>query len=364
MTAYLNYAGMGRLRPRARDAMSAALDEILPYGTANAGPLMAALGRARAAAGALLGCAVDEVALVPNTSTGVHLVADGIGWRPGDEVVLFDRDFPANVRPWTRLVRYGVRIRWVPLRRGGYDLADLAAALSPATRLVAVSFVHFATGHVVDLGAVCELAASVGALVCVDAVQGLGVLPLSVRDTPVDFLAAGAHKWLCGPPGTGLFYCRRDRLDLLGGGVTGWFGYAGAADMLTKGDGYLSYDLPLHAGARRFEGGMPNLLGLLGLAHALEELNEVGVDAVYQRVLGHTATIREAATKRGYVLLDEHARSGIVGLRHPVRPSGEICAALAEQGCHLSYPDGTLRASPHFWTTDDEIAAFIALLPT
>src|SRR5439155_7376684 len=149
--AFLNYAGGGRLRPRARDAMHEALDEILPFGTARVRALTLMMMRARQAAATLLDCTPQEIALVQNTSTGVHLVADGLHWRPGDEVVVFDRDFPANVRPWTRLAGSGVTVRWVPMRDGGYDLGDLAAVLTPATRLVAVSQVHFVTGFRVDL---------------------------------------------------------------------------------------------------------------------------------------------------------------------------------------------------------------------
>jgi selenocysteine lyase/cysteine desulfurase len=364
VTAYLNYAGGGRLRPRAREAMHAALDDVLPFGTARGRELTPMIGRARQAAATLLDCAADEIALVPNTSTAVHLVADGLDWRAGDEIVLFDTDFPTNVRPWTRLADRGVTSRWVPMRDGGYDMSDLAALLSPATRLVAVSHVHFITGYRIDLDAVCALAREVGALVCVDAVQGLGVVPLSVRRTPVDFLAAGGHKWLCGPAGTGLFYCRADRLDLLRGGPTGWLGYEGAA-YLHQGQGGLRYDLPLHRGARRFEGGIRNILGLVGFAHALEELCEVGVEATYQRVLTLTDELRTAVRGHGYDVLgrdDRAVRSGIVGFSHPARPNAEVHAELTGRGCHLSFPDGRLRASPHYWTTDDELAAFVSAL--
>src|SRR5439155_6021588 len=136
------------------------------FGTARVRALTLMMMRARQAAATLLDCTPQEIALVQNTSTGVHLVADGLHWRPGDEVVVFDRDFPANVRPWTRLAGRGVTVRWVPMRDGGYDLGDLAAVLTPATRLVAVSQVHFVTGFRVDLDRVCALAATVGALVC------------------------------------------------------------------------------------------------------------------------------------------------------------------------------------------------------
>jgi selenocysteine lyase/cysteine desulfurase len=368
MTAYLDYAGVGRLGVRAQRAMRAVLDEVLPGGSVGFARLFAAREEARAGAARLLECEPDEIALVPNTSTGLHLVADGISWRPGDEVVVFDRDFPANVHPWRRLAAAGVRLRWVPMRAGGYRQADVAALVGPATRLIAVSHVNFRTGFRIDLDAVCGLAAAAGALVCVDAAQSLGVLPLSMTSTRVDFLAAGGHKWLCAPPGTGIFFCRRERLDLLAGAPAGWFGYQGAADIFGKGGGHFSYDLPLWQAARRFEGGMPPFLEIAGLAAALAELADTGLAAVSARVRLLTAALREGVRARGYTVVSPDgpdAWSGIVAFAHPAgdAAASHAYAALSAAGCCLSYPDGVLRAAPHYWTTDAAIDTVLRALP-
>ncbi|MHA6757531.1 aminotransferase class V-fold PLP-dependent enzyme [Streptacidiphilus sp. PAMC 29251] len=355
--AYLDYAGFGRLRPPAVRAMRAALEEVLPDGSVHVGQLFGARATARAAFARLLDCSPAEVALVPNTSTGVHLVADGLDWRPGDQVVLFQGDFPANVRPWLRLERLGVKPCWVPMRQGGYLLEDVAAAIGPQTRLVAVSHVNFATGFRCDLGAVCALAARVGALVSVDAVQSLGVLPLSMADTPVDFLAAGAHKWLCGPPGTGVFYCRAERLPLLRSTPTGWFGFDGAAELM-KGPGALRYDLPERATAARVEGGMYDVLGVVGLAAALAELESVGGAAAAARTLLLADRVRSALLDRGYCPAgssDPAAQSGIVSFSEPGGDSARMVADLARAGIQVSVPDGLVRVSPHYWTNDAEI---------
>lgn len=363
--AYLDYAGLGRLRPPAVAAMRAGLDEVLPDGSAQVARLFPARTAVRRSAASLLGCCPEEIAIVQNTSAGIHLVADGLDWQPGDEVVVFDRDFPANVRPWQRLARHGVSLSWVPMRDGGYDLADLAAAITTATRLIAVSHVNFATGFRIDLGAVCELAAGAGALVCVDAVQGLGALPLSVADTPVDFLAAGAHKWLCGPPGTGLFYCRLDRLELLRCVPAGWFGFDGAAELM-KGPGQLRYDLPERRGAARVEGGMYDVLGVAGLAAALGELTAIGMADVSARVLGLAGQLGDALTRLGYPLAHPQrpaARSGIVAIgRLGGDLSGRVTRGLADAGVVASAPDGLIRLSPHYWTSDDELGLAVSAL--
>ncbi|WP_051812805.1 aminotransferase class V-fold PLP-dependent enzyme, partial [Kitasatospora sp. MBT63] len=364
--AYFDHAGLGRLRPVAAAAMRSALDDALPHGSAGVGPLFPARAAARRSAAALLGCTPDEVAFVPNTSTGIHLVADGLDWRPGDRVVVFDRDFPANVRPWQRLERHGVRLSWVPMREGGYRLEDVADAIGPAARLVAVSHVNFATGFRLDLDAVCALAARAGALVCVDAVQSLGALPLDVAATPVDFLAAGAHKWLCGPPGTGVFYCRADRLELLRSTPTGWFGHEGAAEV-SKGPGRLRYDLPERAAAAKVEGGMYDLLGMAGLAAALAELTGVGIEAVADRVLRLAGRVTAAAAGLGLPLVlgpDAPAASGIVALSRPGADGMRMAEKLISSGIQVSTADGVLRISPHYWTTDREIELLLGRLAT
>jgi selenocysteine lyase/cysteine desulfurase len=360
--AYLDHAGLGRVRATAVAAMHTALHDVLPFGSAEIGRLFATRAAARGTIARLLDCTPDEVALVPNTSTGVHLVADGLRWRPGDRVVVFDRDFPANVRPWQRLERYGVALDWVPMRHGGYELEDVAAAVRPTTRLVAVSQVHFATGFRIDLDAVCALAAGVGALVCVDGVQGVGALPLSVAKTPVDFLAAGGHKWLGGPPGTGVFYCRASRLALLESVPTGWFGFQGAAELM-KQPGHLRYDLPERTGANRVEGGMYDLVGMAGFAAALAELETVGMIEVAARIRTLTDRIRIGLADIGYPVAgpdEECRRSGIVSFSDPNGFAGRIVERLVDDGIHVSCPDGLVRVSPHFWTTDDEVETFLS----
>lgn len=358
MTAYLDYAGLGRLRPPAVAAMREALVDVLPHGSAEIGRIFPARRRVRALFADLLGCSTDEIAVVPNTSTGVHLVADGLDWRPGDEIVVFDRDFPANVHPWRAL---GLRLVWVPMRDGGYLMEDVEAAIGPATRLVAVSHVNFATGFRIDLDAVCALAHRVGALVSVDAVQSVGALPLSLADTPVDFLAAGAHKWLCGPVGTGVFFCRRAHLPRLRL-PSGWVGYTGANDMLTKGAGHFSYDLSPLPTAARAEGGMYDVLGMVGLAEALAELSEVGIDAVAARVRRLAQRLAAGLLSAGCsISASAHGepRSGIVGFTHPAVESVALAKEMVAAGIHVSYPDGLVRASPHYWTEDAEVDALI-----
>lgn len=367
--AYLNYAGMGVPSPATRRALHEAVDRFLSSrGTAGFDGFDEARQAARDRAAALLGCLPEEVAFVPNTSAGLNLVAAGLDWRPGDEVVVFDRDFPANVQPWLRLSRRGVAPRWVPMRDGRHETSDVEAALSPRTRLVAVSHVSFLTGSRIDLAGVCELAHATGALVCVDAAQSAGAVPVSVATTGVDFLAAGGHKWLCGPPGSGLFACRTELLDRLPHAPFGWTGYEGARTFMVEGGGRFTYDLPLKASARRFEPGAPSVLAVLGLGRALEDLAEAGIDAVASRVLELAGRLRRGVAARGYRVLGPadpagESGSGIVTFAHPGGPNGPIVHELARRGIVVGFPDGWIRASAHARTRDDEIEELLDALP-
>jgi selenocysteine lyase/cysteine desulfurase len=356
VSAYLDYAGIGIVRERARTAMREAIEDVLAFGSPHYGAFFAARGAARKSAAALLGCDEDEIALTANTTAGLQIVADGLAWRPGDEIVVFERDFPANVQPWRALERKGVVLRWVPMRDGRYDLADIAAVLGPATRLVAVSHVHFITGVRVDLHAIGTLAREHGALVCVDAVQSLGAVPVSLSG--VDFLAAGGHKWLGGPPGTGLLYCRRDRLESLAYAPLGWFGYDGSDHIFGREAGHLRYALAPRPAARRFEGGMLNFVGIVGLAAAIDDLLAVGVPAVWARVDALATDLRTVLREHGFPVLP--GDSGIVSFASG--DGARIEAALAERGVHCSYVDGHIRISPHFWTTDAEIGELLTVV--
>jgi selenocysteine lyase/cysteine desulfurase len=260
---------------------------------------------------------------------------------------------------------------------GGHRLADVEAAIGPRTRLVAASHVHFRTGFRLDLDALCALAHRHSVLVCVDAIQSLGALPLDLSATPVDFLAAGGHKWLGGPPGTGVFFCRGTRLDLLAGAPLGWFGYQDSDLIFGQGPGHLRYDLAPRPAARRFEGGMLNFVGLAGLAAALEEVVRIGPATIWTRVAELAGRLRRGLATRGYQLaLPEDAPgSGIVSFRPPdpdhdphdaatplsVDPAAGHTDLLAA-GYRCSYPDGWIRLSPHHTTSDADIESVLEFL--
>src|SRR5262245_17776159 len=246
--AFLDHAAVAPLSGRAHRALL----EWAAYMTDNGGVRLHRWARrveeVRGLAARLLNADPLDVAFVKNTSEGVGIVAEGFPWRPGDNLVTAAEEYPANVYPWLNLAGRGVAVRRVPSRGSRVELDDLRAAIDGRTRLVSLSHVEFASGFRNDLDAVGGLCRERGIYFFVDAIQGLGVLPLDVRRTPIDFLAADGHKWLLGPEGAGVFYIRRELVELLHPVGVGWNSVVNAEDFLT-----IDFRLKPHAG--RWESG-------------------------------------------------------------------------------------------------------------
>ena len=310
---------------------------------------------ARTLAARLLGAESDEVALVHSTTEGIGLVAEGYPWRTGDNVVTLENEFPSNLYPWMNLASRGVETRRVRPPDGRVDLARLAAACDARTRIISVSWVGYVSGWRSDLDAMVELARKAGALLFVDAIQGLGVFPLDVKNTPIDFLAADGHKWLLGPEGAGLFYLRREHLDLLRPIGVGWHSVEHASD-------YSHIELKLKSTAARYEGGTQNMVGFLGLAESLQLLVDLGHAAIGRRVLDITDLACERLRQAGATIAShregEH-RSGIVSFEMPGQNSTALRQRALAAGVAMSARGGKLRISPHAYVNEDDIERLI-----
>ncbi|MFO0930126.1 MAG: aminotransferase class V-fold PLP-dependent enzyme [Gemmataceae bacterium] len=279
--AYLDHAAVSPLPAPTRTAMLAWLDDVTANGVVHEGRWIARVEEIRRQFGRLLNADPLDVAFVKNTSEGIGIVAEGYPWRAGDNIVSVEGEYPANVYPWLNLANRGVTLRQVPTRDGRVMVDDLRAAIDERTRIVTLSVVEFATGFRNDLDAVGGLCRERGVLFFVDAIQGLGVLPLDVARTPVDFLAADGHKWLLGPEGAAVFWARRECVERLHPVGVGWNSVVGALDFSS-----IDFQLKPHAG--RWESGTLNLGGIVGLGASLDLLMDAGIDAIAARVMGLT----------------------------------------------------------------------------
>jgi selenocysteine lyase/cysteine desulfurase len=317
---------------------------------------------ARETAAKLIGAAPGEVALIGPTSVGLSLVANGLPWQPGDEVVFYQDDYPANVYPWRALEERGVKpVSLRPALPGVITWDVVEHALTPKTRLVSLATCHFLSGYRIDVDTIGVNLGQREILFCVDAIQTLGAFPLSIRH--IDFLSADSHKWMLGPCGAGVFYVRASRQDLLKPTLVG------AWNFVTPD--YVAQEvLRPEKGARRYEPGALNLAGIIGMAASLEFLIQLDIEKVGRRILELRRKLLDALRSLGFHLyLDaydsrpsavDNERSGIVALTHPTRDIQELVRRLIANGVIVSLRrnrDGTpfVRFSPHFYNTEAEI---------
>jgi selenocysteine lyase/cysteine desulfurase len=356
--AYLDHAAVAPLPGLTQTALAEWAEDAAQNGDTSYRAWADQMEDARARSARLIGADPAEIALVRNTTEGINLVAEGFPWQPGDNCVTLADEFPSNLYPWMQLADRGVETRRVPTDEGRVDLDRVAAACDRRTRIVTVSWVGYASGWRNDVDRLAEFAHRHGALLFLDAIQALGVFPLDVGQTPVDFLAADGHKWLLGPEGAAIFFTRREHLKRLRPIGIGWNSVRHAHDF-----GHI--ELTLKETAARYEGGSPNTAGIIGLGASLELLSRFGPQELAKRVVEITdLACRRLAGIGARVLSDrrpEH-KSGIVTFELPGEDPREARQRCLEQGVALSCRAGRLRISPHAYNNADDIARLIEVL--
>jgi cysteine desulfurase/selenocysteine lyase len=355
---YFNHAAVGPLSLRAYEAMEKHARDQRDYGAIHWRDWYAEYDRLREAAARLLGSTPQEIAILKNTSEGVSFVAEGLRWNEGENVVTTAMEFPSNWTPWLLLARRGVECRVA----ASATVADIEPHIDANTRLVTVSSVAFHNGFTADLDAIGALCRSKGVLFCVDAIQSVGVLPIDVRRSNIDFLAADGHKWMCGPEGAALFYVAAERLDELNVLENGWTNIDRKGKFLGCGTDWLP-------DARRFEAGSLNTNGIYGLRAALELLLEIGLDAISAATLRIASQLADGIEEAGWGLGSPRPiASGILGATPPpVENGGEKSILwyhrkLEEQGIVCAPREGMLRFSPHFYNDDSEVERVVGAL--
>jgi cysteine desulfurase / selenocysteine lyase len=307
-----------------------------------------------------MGVPPEHVALMRNTSQGLAVVADGLALDPGDNVLVASCEYPSVVYPWYAQAWRGVETRVIDVgREGRLPVEAFAARTDGRTRVIALSWVQFATGYRADLAAFADFAKGHNLLIVLDAIQALGVLPLQAEALGIDVVVTGTQKWLLAPHGTGAVYispATLARMHLVN------MGACSVVD-IPKFD---SMNFDVKPNAQRYEEGSPNGLGLIGLDAALGILEAVGIDNVAERVLSLTRHAMDAVTRRGYRVaspLEDKDRAGIVLFDHPDHASEDLLKILKLARVAASVRNGCVRWSPHFYNSFDEIDAAVAALP-
>ena len=283
-------------------------------------------------------------------------------WQPGDNVVTLDSEFPSNRYPWLNLAHRGVETRVVPTDQGRVDLNRIAEHCDQRTRIVSLSWIGYSSGWRIDLAAAATMAHDQNSLLFVDAIQGLGVFPIDVKTTQIDFLAADGHKWLLGPEGAGIFFTRIEHLDLLRPTGVGWHSVKNAFEF--------SHDqFEMRADAARYEGGSRNMTGFLGLAASLELLTEQGlrsdVSPLAERILAiaeRASTRLAACGARVFPRPPIDHQSGIVTFEVPEVEPLQVRRACLDDKIAVSCRGGGVRISPHAYNSDEDIDRMISTI--
>jgi cysteine desulfurase/selenocysteine lyase len=353
--AFFDHAAVAPLPTPAVEALRDYADDLAANGIANVGRWVNRVKEVRRLAAQLLNADPAGVAFIKNTSEGIGLVAEGFPWKAGDNVVLAAEEYPSNQYPWMNQAHRGVSVRSVNSRGSRIAIDDIRAAMDDRTRIVTLSFVEFASGFRNDLDAIGSMCRERGVYFFVDAIQGLGVLPLDVQRTPIDFLAADSHKWLLGPEGIGVFWIRPELIDMLHPIGVGWNSVVNSHD-------FGKIDYRLKPAADRWEGGAPNVAGIHAMGASLPLLLNVGVTELEKRILHLTDYLCEHAPRVGLEVFSGRSggeKSGIVSLMTPGRDPNELKRRCREAGIVVNQRAGRLRLSPHAYNTIEEIDRFL-----
>jgi cysteine desulfurase/selenocysteine lyase len=363
--AYFTTNGLGVLPQRAVAALGRRLDGLSRSAIVSTlfenGPVVAAT-RERVAR--LLGCDTAEVAFCRNTSEGVLWAASSLPLRPGDEILVAQGEYPANVLPWMAQESRGVVTRLLRQDQRRITPALVAAAWSARTRVLAVSFVQYNSGFRADLTGLAQVVHERGGWLFCDGIQGLGALRLDVRAAGIDLLAAGTHKWLLGVQGLGIFFCRRDLLGTLDAThvATG-----SLVDDRDPEDPEAPYNRVVIDEVRRYEEGTRNVLGIAALNESLGLIEEVGLARIEARIRELTDYLVRAVEHRGCHVESPRGASewsGIVLFAPP--PGGptaaDIVSTMHAQRITINAREGCIHMGVHFYNTREEIDRVLRVL--
>jgi len=353
-TVFFNHAAISPLPLRSARAGTAILDQRCLQASRDYGGWLKTVARARSLAAGLLATNPEHIAFTGNTSWGLSLVAAGLDWRPGDVVAVTWPDFPSVLFPWLNLRERGVIVREIG-RHGGVLDMDRAAEAARGAKLVVASTVDWLTGAALDVAGLGRICRREGALLCLDAIQSLGVLSLDVRETGVDFLAAGCHKWLLGPMGLGIFYASPESAGRLKQVGVGW--------RSVENEETLTDHFRLKTDSSRFEPGTLDISAIATLAASLELLSEIGGETVRRNIFARLDELAGGLKSRGLMVaspLGCGERSSILAFEHA--DTAGLFTHFIRSDVAVSLRGGRIRLAPHFYNDASDVERFFAAL--
>jgi selenocysteine lyase/cysteine desulfurase len=359
---YLNHAAVSPPPRPVTEAVEAQLKDVAEHGSLNYRRWVAVRERARRLAAEMIGARPDQLAFMRNTSDGLSAIACGLRWQAGDNIVTFRREFPSNIYPWLRLRdTHGVEVRMCEERDGRIELEELIALIDERTRIVAISHVQYGSGFRADLERLGRAARRHDALLVVDVIQAMGVLPINVEAELVDVAAGACHKWLLTPEGVGLLYISERARARVEPALVGW-------NSVTEPEDYGNFEQEWRDGALAWETGTMATSLLHGLDASLRLLTEAGVERIAAHLEELTDQLCEAVSgRRDYRIVSsrrEGEKSQLVCLRHTGQWTPHaLYAHLKRQNIIVAPRGDRLRVAPHLYNTAAEIESLVSALP-
>jgi len=358
---YLNHAAVSPPPTPTIKAVESQLNDVSHNGSLNYRSWLAVKESARKLAAEMLRARPEQVAFMRNTSDGLSCVANGLSWKPGDNLVTFRKEFPSNVYPWLRIRdTLGVEMRVCEERDGRIDLDELIGLINDRTRVVAISQIQYASGFRADLERIGRAIRRHDALLVVDVIQAMGVVPIDVESELVDVAAGAGHKWLLTPEGVGLLYLSDRARERMEPTLVGWVS-------VPNPDDYSNFEQGWNRGALAWESGTGPSSLFYGLEASLRLLTETGVDRIARYLEELTDHLCERLSGSDYQVESSRRpgeKSQIVCVSHKgsLTPMA-LYSQLRRQGIVTAPRGDRLRISPHFYNTRGEIDALVEALP-
>ncbi|MDX2456994.1 MAG: aminotransferase class V-fold PLP-dependent enzyme [Gammaproteobacteria bacterium] len=358
---YLNHAAVSPWPQRTATAVKKFADENVTFGSRNYLEWVNVESRLKKQLQQLINAdSSDEIALLKNTSEALSVVAYGLPWKPGDKVVTTSQEFPSNRVIWESLKKLGVSTCLADLSQHDSPESTIITCLDENTRLLSVSSVQYGSGLKLDLvrlGAACQ---ERNILFCVDAIQSLGATVFDVQACQADFVMADGHKWMMGPEGIALFYCRRKNMDRLDLKQYGWH-------MLEDALSFDKQTWEIASNARRFECGSPNMTGVHALYASMTLIDKIGMPVIEQLVQENTRFMTDFFIQREdrYQLITPTAapqQAGIFTFRPLTETPESLYDTLTQENVACALRGGGIRFSPHFYTPRKKLFKALELL--
>ena len=353
---YLNHAAIAPLSIPVKNAIHSYVDQRVSTNIENYPELMQTIEETLENIASLINASPGTIEFVPNTSYGLNVLVQGLDWKEGDRIIVPSCEFPANVYPFQNLKSLGVKIDFVPHKNGTFKLSDVEALITPATRLVTVSWVQFLSGFrcsLPEIGAICK---AHNILFCVDGIQGMGALQIDVTASGIDFFSTGGHKWLLSTQGVGFIYAAPPLLEKLKPSI-GWLN--GPVDW----ENLTNYTPALFDDASKFRLGTLNSIGIYALSASLNMYRDFGPAWCESHLLEITKYLREGMSELGFKLYgsdEERHLSGISTFIHA--EADQVYEKLKEHKIYIALRNKMLRFAPGYYTSREDLDKVFAVL--